>query len=231
MIYDFFNECKKTDQTSRNDVSKQAYEQLVDGLFRKNIRGKEKTHQIDEYDGESLFGNTTLIPGNIYMFVYKAESPAKFSDGQIEFEYYDNMPVVLVTHTSGELVRGINLNLCNSTLRAFIINALYNLDPQFYKRDNIDMAYKRQMPVSKNVLRTFINPESEKQFYEYIKNECHLQNTGILFRHYNLSRMQRIRLVEIWQHKLIPFLEYRGEIKQDILSLIWKVTGIDSLNY
>ena len=231
MNYDFFNLCKDTAQSSYQDTSKQAYEQLVNGLFRKNIRGKEKTHQLDEYDGETLVGNTTLIPGNIYMFVYKAENPAKFSDGQIEFEYYDNMPVVLVTHTQEELVRGINLNLCNSTLRAFVINALHNLDPQFYKRGNIDMAYRGQMPISKNVIQTFTNQELEKQFYEYIKNECHLQNTGILFRHYNMSRMQRIRLVEIWQHQLVPFLEYRGEIKQEILSLIWKVTGIDSLKF
>lgn len=186
---------------------------MVDELFRKNLRGKEKTHQIDDYDGETLFGNTTLVPGNIYMFVYKAETPAKFSDGQLEFEYYDNMPVVLVTHTSAGLIRGINLNLCNMELRAFIINALHNLDPQFYKRENIDMAFKGRMPVSKNVLQKFSNDDLEKQFYEYIKQECNLRNTGILFRHYNISRMQRVRLIEIWQHRLIPFLEYRGEIK------------------
>lgn len=44
MNYDFLNECKKTSQTSREDISKDAYDQLVDGLFRKNVRGSEKTH-------------------------------------------------------------------------------------------------------------------------------------------------------------------------------------------
>ena len=231
MNYDFLNECKKISQTSREDISKDAYDQLVDGLFRKNVRGSEKTHQIDDYDGETLFGNTTLVSGNIYMFVYKAETSAKFSDGTLEFEYYDNMPVVLVAHTSGTLVRGVNLNLCNTALRAFVINTLYNLDPQFYSSDHTAMARSGRMPVSRNVLQTFSDPEREKQFYEYIKKECSLQNTGILFRHYNTSRMQRVRLVEIWQHRLIPFLDYRGEIKQDILRLIWKVTGIDALNF
>lgn len=34
-------------------------------------------------------------------------------------------------------------------------------------------------------------------------------------------------MVETWQHQYIPFLDYAGEVKQDVLKLIWKVTGID----
>jgi hypothetical protein len=36
-------------------------------------------------------------------------------------------------------------------------------------------------------------------------------------------------MIEVWQHKYIPFLTYTGELKKDILSLIYKVTGTDKV--
>ena len=83
MDYKFIERYKKTAQTGWNKEEKTAYESIIQFLFRMRLRGKEKARQIDEYDGESLFGNSTLYPGCVYAFIYQAEKPSTYSDGRI----------------------------------------------------------------------------------------------------------------------------------------------------
>jgi hypothetical protein len=229
MDFSFIEQCRKIRKDNLQKNKEEGYKQLVDNLLRKDVRGKEKATHLGEYDGESLFKSATVIPGCVYTFLYKAETECKWEspDKKIQFTWYDRSPLVLVTHVKGQLVRGVNLSLCNESLRAFIINTLHNLDKDFYGSESERMAIRGKAPYSEQVLSTLQNEDKEKQFFQYIKQECHLQNTGILFRHYNISRMQNIRMVETWQHQYIPFLDYAGEVKQDVLKLIWKVTGID----
>lgn len=33
-------------------------------------------------------------------------------------------------------------------------------------------------------------------------------------------------MIEIWQWKYIPHLRYKGSVKEDILQLIWKASGM-----
>ena len=75
----------------------------------------------------------------------------------------------LITHVENKIVRGINLNLCDYGLRAYILNALHNLDLEFYERKNMEMAENKQAPISNNVAKTFLNKQTEQAFYEYIK--------------------------------------------------------------
>jgi hypothetical protein len=229
MDYSFIKECQKVIRDNPKAEQDKAYESLIKFLYHLKLKGKAKARQIDEYDGETLFGNTTLIPGNIYIFLYKAENPTLYDDGKIKFMFYDSMPIVLVTHTQNKVIRGINLNLCNPALRAGVINTLHNLDLQFYNRGGMLMAGKQQAPISQSVSKTFLDPQKEKMFIDAIAQEYKLKNTNVLIRNYNIDRIQQIRMVENWQHKYIPFLTYTGEVKQDVLQLIWKVCGMDAL--
>jgi hypothetical protein len=119
--------------------------------------------------------------------------------------------------------------LCSYGLRAYIINALHNLDLEFYRRGNLDMANNKKAPISNNVAKIFLNKDTEKLFFEHIKNTCKLEHTEILYRSYLTQNIKEVRMIEVWQHKYIPFLTYTGELKKDILSLIYKVTGTDKV--
>lgn len=225
----FLIECRNIAQKGLTEQEKRAYESIITILFKMKLHGKAKARQIDEYDGESLFKGSTLYPGQIYAFIYRAETPTVYDDGKTRFEYYDSLPIVLITHAEKNIVRGINLNLCNYGLRAFILNTLHNLDLSFYQRGNLEMVTKGQAPISNNVARTFLNADTEKKFYEFIKASCHLKNTGFIYRSYAISRIQEIRMIEVWQHKYIPFLTYTGEIKKDILETIHRMMGITDI--
>ena len=230
MDYTFIQECKKLIRENQKVQQDKAYESLIRFLYQLKLKGKEKARQIDEYDGESLFGNTTLIPGNIYIFLYKAENPTLYDNGQIKFKFYDSMPIVLVTHTKNKIIGGINLNLCNPALRAGVINTLHNLDLPFFSRGSMLMEGNKKVPLSESVTKTFLDPQKENMFINTIAQEYKLKDFNILIRNYNIDRIQQIRMVENWQHKYIPFLTYTGEIKQDVLELIWKVCGINNLS-
>jgi hypothetical protein len=225
MDYTFLDECRRISQTDLQWERKQAHESIVKIIFQLKMRGPEKARQLDEYDGESLFGNVVLLPGQIYAFSYAAKEPSVYDNGKVRFQFYDSLPVLLVTHRNGKNISGINLNLCNSGLRAVIINALHNLDLEFFKRNNMLMAENGQAPYSEKAAGMFASRERESDFLKFITRECKLENPDILYRTYNIERIQDVRLIEIWQHLHIPFLKYYGEIKNDILEAIYKVTG------
>lgn len=174
MDYSFIKDYKDKQQTGFSIEEKRAYESVIQILFRMKLYGKEKARQIDEYDGESLFSNTTLYPGHIYAFIYKAKNPSIYDDGQIKFTYSDTLPIVLVTHAEPTYIRGINLNLCSYPMRAYVLNTLHNLDLQFYRRGNLDIATKNKAPISENVMKTFMTLEKEKAFFDFIKDNCKL---------------------------------------------------------
>lgn len=190
-----------TKQTAKNGFSKQeqsAYESIIDMLFRKNLKGQEKIKELDEYDGETLFGSTTLYPGQIYGFMYKAETASTYNLGDKEFKFYDKLPLVLITHIKGKVIRGINLNLCSPSLKTFIINALFNLDIEFYKTNCANMAHNKQAPISNKVTSVFLNTKTEREFIQFIAKMCNLKNTDILYRQYQLDTIKNIRMIEIW---------------------------------
>lgn len=36
-------------------------------------------------------------------------------------------------------------------------------------------------------------------------------------------------MIEIWQYKYIPFLTYNGELKKDVLEMIYRATGTSNV--
>lgn len=229
MDYTFLNNIKRIAKDGFSKQEQAAYDSIIDRLFRKKKYGKEKATGIDEFDGESLFSGNTLYPGQIYGFVYKAETPSTYMIGDKKFIFYDKLPLVLVTHIHGNTIRGINLNLCPGSLKTYILNALYNLDLEFYNKENKVMVRNGQAPISNKVATVFLNRDTERQFIQYIVKTCNLKNTDILYRQYQLDKIKDIRLIEIWQYIYLPFLTYNGELKKDVLSQIYRATGTDNI--
>ena len=42
----------------------------------------------------------------------------------------------------------------------------------------------------------------------------------VIFRNYSISQIKNIRLIEPWQWKYIPYLNYEGSLKKETLSAI-----------
>ena len=88
--------------------------------------------------------------------------------------FYDSTPILLVTHVGNGVVSGINLNLCNRAVRAYTLNALHNLDLEFYARKHLTDANSGRAPFSQNVARIFSQRETESAFLKHIAIECKL---------------------------------------------------------
>lgn len=224
----FLNDIKKMNKTNDKYEDK-AYESIVKNLFLENKHGKEKAMGLDEYDSESN-SKLTLIPGHIYMFKYITDTTTKYDDGRIKFEYYDTLPLVLCTGNNKNVIQGINLNLCNYSLRALILNDIYNLDPAFFNSNASIQAHQGQQPISQNICK-FLSHDGQAKLLKYIiKKKYHLKNEGFIFRTYNISKIKDIRFIEPWQWQYIPFLKYKQSVKESILTMIQNITGISKIN-
>ncbi len=223
----FFTDIKKMNKTNDKYEDK-AYESIVENLFLLNKRGKWKAMGLDEYDSESN-SKLTLIPGHIYMFKYITDTATKYNDGHIKFEYYDTLPLVLCTGNNKNIISGINLNLCSYELRTLILNDVYNLDPDFFNTKASEQAHQGQLPISQNISKFFINDDGQTKLLNYIKKKYNLQNTGFIFRTYNIKKIKDIRFIEPWQWQYIPFLKYKQSVKESILNMIQNITGISKI--
>ena len=223
----FFTNIKKMNKTNDKYEDK-AYESIVENLFLLNKRGKWKAMGLDEYDSESN-SKLTLIPGHIYMFKYITDTATKYNDGHIKFEYYDTLPLVLCTGNNKNIISGINLNLCSYELRTLILNDVYNLDPDFFNTKASEQAHQGQLPISQNISKFFINDDGQTKLLNYIKKKYNLQNTGFIFRTYNIKKIKDIRFIEPWQWQYIPFLKYKQSVKESILNMIQNITGISKI--
>ena len=229
MDYTFIEQCRKIQQDGLQREERLAQEAIIDILLRWKMYGPKKARQVDEYDGEGLFDGTTLLPGQIYIFLYEAKEPVVYERGNEKLTFYDSTPILLVTHVGKGVVSGINLNLCNRAVRAYTINALHNLDLEFYNRKHLVDANSGRAPFSQNVARVFTNRETESAFLKHIVTECKLVQPDVLYRTYNIGRIQQIRMLEVWHHIHIPFLAYHGELKKEILAAIYHLTYQDRL--
>ena len=197
-------------------------EQAFENIITNNARGIEKCIELGTYDAESLLGGK-IIPGNIYKFTYKANEVSKFKiDNEHTLEWFDSYPIVLVTYVDKEIIKGVNFNLCNKAVKSGILNMMTNIDPDFYETGAEEQVAKGKFPVSENVQKLILSGEIENMLVQSLKIDY-----STIFRHYKIQNIANIRLIEYWQWKYLPYLNYNGSIKGDVLKIIQHVTGID----
>ena len=224
MINDFI----KNVQNSKHD-SAQAFQDIITDLMIHNKKGEEKCKDLDEFDSESNMPGV-LIPGNIYIFTYNAQNPVVYEvPGEKPIEFYDSVPLVLITSNTKTSVRGINLNLCNYGLKTLILNIFYNLDPSFFEGDAQSLAAKKQAVLSQKILTFLAKGNAEATLNTYLKKMYNINSYDIIFRNYNVSNIKKIRMIEPWQWKALPNLDYAGNIKKEVLDKIHKITGISKI--
>lgn len=63
----------------------------------------------------------------------------------------------------------------------------------------------------------FSKKENQDKFLNYIKVKYKLSNTALIFRTYNINKIQQIRFIEPWQWQYIPFINYKQSVKESVL--------------
>ena len=66
-------------------------------------------------------------------------------------------------------------------------------------------------------------------FLNRLTNIYKLKTYSYIYRTYNVQNIKYIRFIEPWQWQYIPFLNYKGSIKTNVLQAIQHITGIDKV--
>lgn len=214
----------------RDIKSVDAEEAIIKSLMVQNNRQNEKLEDLDSYDSESLF-NGKIYRGNMYIFTYNAKNPTKYTYKGKDVYFSDLMPVVLITNETSTTIRGINLNFCNKALKTLILNILTNMDEEFYF-DGLaqKMAFNKIAPISEKVYRFLSSNDAEEKIIKELKRDYPDIDYNILFRNYAVTNIKDIRLIEPWQWKYIPFLNYDSFDKGETLKAIQKIFGFDAIH-
>lgn len=212
-----------------NIKSEDALRELINKLMVKNLRQNEKLINIDDYDSESLF-NGKLYRGNIYIFSYDAKQPTKYSFGNDSVYFTDTLPIVLMLSESKTTIYGINFNFCNKALKTLILNLIRNIDEDFFD-NGLDqkLAANKNLVISDKLYKFLIQPNAVSIIKDFLNKFYPNVDYNVIFRNYDISRIKDIRLIEPWQWKYIPFLNYEGTLKKDTLSAIQKISGISAV--
>lgn len=222
----FLNNIKNEYNIKNND----AENAIIKSLMVQNKRQSEKLEGLSTYDSESLF-NGKIYRGNMYIFQYDAKNQTKYSFNGKDTYYADSLPIILVIGETSSSIKGINFNFCNKGLKTLILNIITNLDEDFYFGGLAEkMAYNKQAPISEKVYTFLSDNNAEEKIIKELEKSYQNIDYSIIFRNYNVQRIKNIRLIEPWQWKYIPFLNYDSFNKGDTMKAIQKIAGFDQIN-
>ncbi len=224
----FLEHVKNLNKENKERTEDKSYESIFKNLILEHKHGDAKSMGLDEYDSEQ-YSKLTLIPGHIYIFKYMAKTAQEFEYNNIKFKYFDDYPLLLCLKNTKTQVSGINLNFCNYELKTLILNDVYNIDPEFFNETAYDQAHRKLLPLSKNITRFFMNNNNLTLFLNRLTNIYKLKTYSYIYRTYNVQNIKYIRFIEPWQWQYIPFLNYKGSIKTNVLQAIQHITGIDKV--
>lgn len=117
---------------------------------------------------EKTLARNTIIPGNMYMFVYEA----KHKD---TLPYYDAFPIIFPINIYDDGFLGLNFHYLQPILRAKLMDQLYQLvsDPNLTENTKIKLSYGLLSVISQsNLFKPCIKRYLYSQFrskYAYVK--------------------------------------------------------------
>lgn len=198
----------------RKEYEKLAYKTIVTDLIVTNIKGIKRAVDLEYWSDESDFARYgTFVPGNFYIFMYDAE---KVTQGSLS--YHDKVPVMLALgvakeeKTFREYVYGLNFNLLPGATRAVILQELNDMDKDFYEKNIYKEHTKGNHPFSKKVL-TYLQKDGGYSFIKSMIAKYKINKDSFAFRRYYMSKISKYRLIDVWQWKYLPFLEYKSGVR------------------
>lgn len=195
-----------------------AYNKIMeDVVFKKDKVVKQENIQYDpitwlptqnsESETEKR-SKDKMLPGNIYIFNYKSQKDVvvENSDGSA-MQLTDKLPCVFVLSVSGSNIKGINLNLCRSEVKALWLNGVLNANSVFKGKYDTELH--------NNTRKLVMNGDTTQLMDTLFSYEIHLdadykkavtQCLSSCCRQYDMNNSTNVRLVEPWLWKYIPFL-------------------------
>lgn len=202
----------------KNDFIRKEYEDLafktiVTDLMVKDVQGPKRAVDLEYWSDEKDFARfDSFIPGNFYVFLYDGE---KVTQGNQT--YHDKVPVILTlgvgeNEKKMKYVYGLNFNLLPGITRAVILQEINDFDKQFFENDIYRDHSKGNHVFSEKVLK-MLQADGGVKFIKMMSEKYNINKNSFAFRRYYLERISKYRMIDMWQWKYLPFLEYREGIR------------------
>ena len=202
------------DDFKAKEYTKLAYKTIVTDLIVTNKKGISRAVDLEYWSDEEDFARFgAFVPGNFYIFLYDAE---KVTQGSMT--YHDKVPVMLALgvakeeKTNREYVYGLNFNLLPSITRALILQEINDMDKTFFEIDIYKQHSQGKHPFSKHVAKA-LGKDGGYTFVNAIAQKYKIDKNSFAFRRYYISKISKYRLIDVWQWKYLPFLEYKDGIR------------------
>lgn len=220
---------KKILKDEKKELAKDADDIIIKNFYINGISGDNKIFNgLLQYNSDSYMLKK-IIPGSIYSFVYEPKYETSYNiDGQV-FKYKDTLPLVLVTNSTPTILQGINLNLCTEDIRIFLLNLIWNIDPEYFESGARALVSFGKAPISPKVTSFFEPPfKAQSELLKQLKRMVSI-DYSLIFRTYNPNNLKKLQYIEPWQWKYVPYVKYSNTLKASFLNDIHKATGLDKI--
>ena len=197
-----------------SEYEKLAYKTIVADLIVNDIKGIKRAVDLEYWSDEEEFARYGgFIPGNFYIFLYDGEKVTQGKD-----TYHDKVPVMLALGVADEpktlkrYVYGLNFNLLPGATRAVILQEINDYDKQFFETD-VYKAHSRDRHVFSKKVLTMLQRDGGLSFVKMISEKYKIDKNSFAFRRYYMSRIVKYRMIDMWQWKYLPFLDYKEGIR------------------
>lgn len=212
------------DPANRNSYTELAQKTIVRDLLDRNEHGNMRATDLPFWEGEPGVNgmHVGLLPGCVYIFRHQGLPVTP--DGMV----HDICPVLLVTGTGRDqgpegntYAFGINLNLLTPYKRAAVLQECADIDPAFWEREMEQLAAAKLPVYSKRTL-VALQPDEGWKFIKTICSKYKMSTGSMAFRKYFTKNISRVRLVDFWQWKYIPFLDFGKGLRGGTISKLQK---------
>ena len=202
------------DDFKAKEYERLAYKTIVSDLLVTDTKGLKRAVSLDYWSDEEDFARyDSFIPGNFYIFAYDGE---EVKQGKVK--YHDKVPVMLALSVGEEektkrrYVYGLNFNLLPGITRAVILQEINDYDKEFFEVEIYKEHTKGRHVFSTKVLK-MLQPDGGMKFIKYISEKYKVDKGSFAFRRYYISKILKYRMIDMWQWKYLPFLEYREGVR------------------
>lgn len=187
--------------------SRLATKYLVDDLLVDMLTGEGKSQQMTAMDMESDSPDE-FVPSMFYTFMYVSD-PLERAGGH---PFYDMVPLLLCTSVTDDRIYGLNFNLLPNSVRADVLDILYESYRSFYDGEIEAAVESRKFALNKPLALALMSEDSRIAMFRMLDAKTGVKVSGA-YRTYSKKGIMKPRMIEYDVWKYIPFLSFRDAIR------------------
>lgn len=211
------------DDSIESRYTKLAYETIVKDLLEDNKHGIARARDLEFWEGEEVYKRYGLfVPGNFYVFRYAG--PEVEQNG---LKWHDRVPIMLALgvgkdkDSGKKYVYGVNFNLLTVPVRAALLQELDTIGRSFFEDQLFRDLAKGKVSFSQQLVKA-LQPDEGLKFLTVVTRKYKISQKTWAFRKYYVDKITRCRLIDTWQWKYLPFLDYSQGVRGAQLARIQK---------